>query len=214
MKTRTIGEVLREEREQHHVSLEELAQLTRIRVQYLTALESNLFVDLPSAAFVKGYIKTYAQVFGFDHQPLIALLRRDFKESAKGELIPREFIRPVLKNRQLWTPVTLVLMVLVSIFISFTLYVSVQWYQLQRPPFLEITSPQEETVVSSRVVVQGRTLEDAILKINAEPVSVRADGSFQTELFLPREGLNTITIEATDRRGKSNLSLRSVRVKN
>ena len=99
MRTKTIGETLKDERNKHRLRLEDLAKKTRIRASYLQALEENRFEDLPATTFVKGYIKTYAHVFGFDHQPLLAMLRRDYKESAKGRLIPREFIKPILANK-------------------------------------------------------------------------------------------------------------------
>ena len=213
MKTKTIGEILREERQRHRLSIEKLAQKTRIKKKYLQALENNQFDRLPAATFVKGYIKIYAQLFGFDHQPLIALLRRDFKESVKGQLVPREFIKPVLKKRQLWGPATCVVLGLALTFITLISYVGFQWYVLTQPPALTITSPVEDSLVAARVGVSGQTDADAIVTVNSQPVALQADGSFETEVYLPREGVNTISIEAQDRRGKVTLIQRLVRVK-
>ena len=151
-------------------------------------------------------------MFGVDHKPLWAMLRRDFKESARGKLIPREFIKSVHRKRRFWTPVTSVLLVLGTIFFSFALYVAVQWYNLQKPPVLEIANPQPNSEVSSQVIVSGKTVPDAVVSINSQPVALQPDGNFQTEIFLPREGINTITIESTDRRGKSSIEQRTVRV--
>lgn len=212
MKTKTIGEILKAERQFHRTSLDDLSKTTRIRKEYLIALENNQFQKLPAATFVKGYIKTYGQTFEFNYKPLLAMLRRDFKESAKGKLIPREFLKPVVKRRKLWAPVTVVLMGLGSIFFAFVTYVVVQWYNLQKPPVLEIVKPVQDEAVASQVIVEGKTAPDAVVTINAQPVALQVDGSFQTEIFLPREGLNTITIEAKDRQGKSNIMQRTVRV--
>lgn len=68
--TKSIGEILREERLKHRLSLSDLAKRTRIRLSYLEALEDSQFNQLPAAIFVKGYIRAYGQVFGFDHKPL------------------------------------------------------------------------------------------------------------------------------------------------
>jgi cytoskeleton protein RodZ len=54
MKTQSIGELLRQEREAHRLPLPELAKRTRIRLEYLEALEHNQFDRLPAATFVKG----------------------------------------------------------------------------------------------------------------------------------------------------------------
>lgn len=213
MKTRTIGEILREEREFHRFTIDDLAKRTRIRTEYLVLLEDNQFEQLPAATFVKGYIKTYGQVFGFAHKPLLAMLRRDFKESARGQLVPREFIKPVLKRKAFWTPITTAILVLAALFLTFTVYVAVGWYNLQKPPMLEVTAPLENSEVAAQVIVEGRTLPDAVITVNAQPVALQVDGSFTTETFLSREGINTITVKSTDRRGKSNTVQRTVRVK-
>ena len=107
MRQKTVGELLKEERLKHNISLGDLAKATRIRAEHLTSLEENLFEQLPAATFVKAYIRNYARVLGFDPEPLIRLLRRDFKESAKGQLVPREFMTPLLKRRASFTPITI-----------------------------------------------------------------------------------------------------------
>lgn len=212
MKTRTIGEILKAERTYHRLTLSELSQRTRIRVEYLEALEDNQFEVLPAATFVKGYIKTYSRLFGFDYQPLVALLRRDYKESAKGKLVPREFLKPVLRRRFTWTPATVAAVSLGIVFAVVFSYVGLQWYQLNRPPDLTILSPQDNALVSSQVVIEGQTEAEATVLVNAQPVPLESDGSFKTEVFIPRQGLSTITIEATDRRGKIHLIQRTVYV--
>lgn len=213
MKTRTIGEILREEREFHHLSLESLSKRTRIRQEYLEALEQNQFELLPAATFVKGYIKTYGQIFGFDYQPLLGLLRRDFKESAKGKLVPREFIKPVLSKKPWLGSITGTVIVVATVFLALFGYVGFQWFSFNRPPDIVIEAPEENAEVASQVVVTGRTKVDSIVTVNDQPVALQSDGSFETQIFLPTEGVNSITIEAKDRRGKSKLVQRTVVVK-
>lgn len=211
MRTKSIGELLRAEREKFQVNLEELSERSKIKKKYLVALENNEFNALPGATFVKGYIKTYARIFAFDHRPLLAILRRDYKESSKGTLVPQEFILPKSKQR-LHPTVSASLLTIGALFITLLVYVAVQWYNLQKPPFLELTEPQEDEVVAAKVLVTGVTEADANLRINADPVEIASDGSFQKELFFTREGLQSITVEVIDRRGKSNVIQRTVKV--
>src|SRR5258708_1867796 len=178
MKIKTVGEILRSHRQQHHLELEEFSKMTRIRLENLEALENDQFEKLPSAVFVKGYIKTYATIFGFDYQPVLALLRRDFKESAVGKLVPRDFIKPLLKKRRTWAPITMVFLALAIIFLTLVGYVGVQWYNIQKPPKLEVFSPQENEFVSSHIEVKGQTVNDAIVAVNAQPVAIQQDGTF------------------------------------
>jgi cytoskeleton protein RodZ len=212
MRTKTIGEALKEERVSHRLRLEDLSKRTRIRVEYLKALENNNFSELPSTTFVKGYIKTYAKIFGFDHKPLIAMLRRDYKESAKGRLVPRDFIKPVLKRRSSRSSITLALVVLISVFASLMGYVGFQWHNLNKPPELVITSPGEQDIVSSKVIVEGKTNPEAVLTVNNNPIALQPSGNFRTELLIPTEGISIITLEAKDRRGKVKTVQRSVNV--
>src|SRR5260221_70820 len=153
MKIKTIGEILRSQRQHHNTTIDQLSRMTRIRAEYLEALEENQFEKLPSSVFVKGYIKSYAAVFGFDYRPVLALLRRDFKESAVGRLVPREFIKPVLKKRQFWSPVTFTFLALGLVFLTLIGYVGAQWYNIQKPPMLTVNEPKDDAFVSSTIDV-------------------------------------------------------------
>ncbi|MAY80871.1 MAG: hypothetical protein CL930_08825 [Deltaproteobacteria bacterium] len=51
------GRFLRAVRELRKVTLDDLAEETRISLRYLHALESNDFASLPAATFVRGYVK-------------------------------------------------------------------------------------------------------------------------------------------------------------
>lgn len=213
MKTKTIGELLKEERTAHRVQIEDMASRTRIRAEYLEALEENQFEKLPAATFVKGYIRAYSRLLGFDAAPLIALLRRDYKESAKGQLVPREFIKPVLRRRLGVTPALVTLAGVVLVFVVMMSYVVFQWYQLNKPPQLVVSAPVAEAFVAAQVDVEGRSSPEAVVSVNSQVVPVQADGRFHTQVYLPREGLSTITVEAVDRRGKSSLIQRTVYVR-
>lgn len=213
MQTQTIGDLLRVAREKARFTLEDLAADTHIKVEYLLALEENNFDALPAATFIKAYIRNYARVFKLDEKPLFAILRRDYEESVRGQLIPREFLYPQLKKKTLWSPVHLILLAVVVVFSVFFSYAAWQWYQLSRPPALGLVSPAENALVSSKVILKGNTSPEAILTVNSAPVALQVDGSFETELYLPQEGVSTITVKASDKNGKTSVLQRSVRVK-
>jgi cytoskeletal protein RodZ len=212
MRQKTVGELLQEERLKHAVAIPELAKLTRIRAEYLEALENNQFEKLPAATFVKAYIQIYASVFDFDHQPLLRLLRRDFKESAKGKLVPQEFLTPLIKKKTFVTPIALTVATLGLVFACIMGYIGFQWYQFQLPPVITISEPKEFSVVGPQTKVAGQTEPDAIVTIDAQPVSLQPDGSFSAEASFLKEGVGTIVIEVRDSRGKSNRVERNVQV--
>lgn len=61
-----VGEALKAAREYHGISLERLAELTKVRASYLAAIEDMRLGDLPSRPFVTGYIRAYARALGMD----------------------------------------------------------------------------------------------------------------------------------------------------
>ena len=65
-------------------------------------------------------------------------------------------------------------------------------------PALEVTEPQDESVVStSEVTVKGVTTADAAVSVNGTLVNVDEDGKFSTVVSL-EEGPNTIVVVASD----------------
>ena len=212
MRQKTVGELLQEVRLAHSISLSELAKATRIRVEYLKALEANEFSQLPAATFVKAYINNYARVLDFDPEPLIRLLRRDFKESAQGQLVPTEFLTPLLRKQVFFTPITTTVLSLAVAFLTVLAYVGFQWYKFQQPPDVSIAKPEEFQTVGPQAEVRGTTAPDTTVIINEQPIALQPDGSFAAVVSFQQEGLNTITVQATDPRGKVGTTERYVQV--
>jgi cytoskeleton protein RodZ len=73
----SIGQRFREARQARSLSLEEIAQATRIRVRYLAALESGDYETLPSAAQARGFLRAYASYLGLDPKPLLEDLHQE-----------------------------------------------------------------------------------------------------------------------------------------
>lgn len=81
----SFGQKLKQERESRATSIEEIAGTTGIHIDYLAALEHDRFDALPGRAFGKFYIRAYAEVLGFDPQPLIAEYDRETKSRTPKE---------------------------------------------------------------------------------------------------------------------------------
>ena len=61
-----IGSSLREARERRGLSYAEIEHATKIRSRYLRALEEEEFTALPSDAYIRGFLRTYADYLGLD----------------------------------------------------------------------------------------------------------------------------------------------------
>lgn len=68
-----LGALLRGEREKRGLSREEVADKTRLRGHIIEALENEAWDALPQAAFVKGFIRTYAKLLSLDEQKALDL---------------------------------------------------------------------------------------------------------------------------------------------
>jgi cytoskeleton protein RodZ len=66
-----FGSYLKHERELRGVPLEEISGATKIHIRFLQALEDNQFDELPGEVFIKGYIRSYANIIGSDVEEML-----------------------------------------------------------------------------------------------------------------------------------------------
>jgi cytoskeleton protein RodZ len=83
----TLGGWLRTARETRGATLDEAANVTRIGKNYLRAIEGDEFEKLPSAAYVKGFLRLYAGYLGLSGDEAVARYERQLtgSESAGDE---------------------------------------------------------------------------------------------------------------------------------
>ena len=79
----SFGERLRREREMRGVSLDDIADATKIGTRLLRALEEEHFELLPGGIFNKGFVRAYAKYLGLNEEEAVA----DYLEAA-GETRP------------------------------------------------------------------------------------------------------------------------------
>ena len=72
-----IGDILRRVREHRGEDLGEISEYLRIRPNYLFALESSRYEDLPADAYVIGFLRTYASYLGLDGKGAVDQYRRE-----------------------------------------------------------------------------------------------------------------------------------------
>jgi cytoskeleton protein RodZ len=76
----TIGELLRQTREQYDTSIEQIGAALRIRPVFLQAIEDNQYDRLPGPVYAVGFVRTYADYLGLDG----AAIAQRFKSEAAG----------------------------------------------------------------------------------------------------------------------------------
>lgn len=148
----SIGQYLRSERERRQISIEELAQTTRIPIRILLELEADRFDELPGDVFVRGFLRSYARALGMDDSAVLARYGALYPSSEAPLPIPA--IEPPEKGRRYG--VTFAVVVLL---VLFTLALSV----VLRPRHRDI--PMELSRVDSPAA--GLTPERSLIEIEA-----------------------------------------------
>ncbi len=73
----TLGETLKAARHDRGLTLDELADTTRVRRAYLEALEEMRLDALPSRPFAVGYVRAYAQALGLEPDHMVELFKAE-----------------------------------------------------------------------------------------------------------------------------------------
>ncbi len=117
MNLQELGNLLRTERENQGLSLEDVYQRTKISLGNLRAIEEGRIDDLPHPVYAKGFVKNYAHMLGMDAEQMAKEFSRNFTQAdfigeehapeVHEDIEPPE---PAQKDRK-WTVVSVLLTV-------------------------------------------------------------------------------------------------------
>ena len=91
----SIGEFFKQVREAKGLTIDEVASKTRIRTDFVKALEDGNFAKLPDQVFARGFVRSYARSLGLDEDDAI----HRFAQSA-GAYYDKQTERERLKVKQ------------------------------------------------------------------------------------------------------------------
>lgn len=205
---KTAGDLLKEKRLLKELSLEDVSKKTKIKVEFLEAIENSDYARLPSATFAKGFLRNYATFLYLNPDTMVAMFRRDFTQNSRGEIIPRGLVEPV-GNKPRFFSVSLILTTIAIVaFVGFLGLQLISWWSL---PKIKLIQPQNNDTYGEKVTFKGVADSDATVKVNGQLVILDQNGQFTLDLVFP-SGTHSVIIEATNRRGKSTLVERTFTV--
>jgi cytoskeletal protein RodZ len=201
-----LGEVLRSAREAKGVDLGRVERDTKIRVRYLSALETGNYRDLPGAVYTKGFLRNYGLYLGLDPEYLIDVYRRVSAPGARDGRRPAPPPRPITVRRSrafVLTPGAIAAAVLTVAVVAFVYYLGRELITFARTPELRVTDPAGDVAAyheleytvrgvappNSRITVSGLTENPS--------VTADADGSFSVDVKLV-PGANVVELTASD----------------
>lgn len=151
----SIGRYLKTEREVRQISLEEIAQTTRIPLRHLASLEDDRLDKLPGDVFVRGFLKSYSKAVGLT---IGEVLRRYEHQSRSTSVPPAELSAAAItgiaspeRGRRFGLAIALVI-----ILILFTLALSIALRPRHRETPVQLSSASQ--VVGSAINAPSATL--------------------------------------------------------
>lgn len=207
---KSIGQILQQTRLEKKITLEQVANQTKIRQDILMALETDDFQRLSSVASIKGFLKSYAEFLGLPSTQMLAFFRRDFDKKEKKKVVPSGLLKPVVRREFNWTPKKTMVTVITLFFVGLAGWLIFQYLSLTRPPFLKVTEPVSQAQVNQVTIeVVGRADPDSLVTVNKEVVLLSPKGEFSHQISL-YPGENDLVIEAISKLGKKTSVERTV----
>ncbi len=206
-----VGQQLLEERIRKGLTLDEIAKATKIRKEFLLAIEKGEYHKLPSSAYVQGFVRNYIEFLGLPQRKMMALFRREFDDDKAFKVLPEGFAREDFSLRKSLFGQTALF--LTFAFLTLLFYVLFQYrYAIINPP-LEIYSPKEGFITSQQTItVSGKTDSNATVFINDQPASLDNEGKFTKDITVfPAKA--TIKIRVENRLKRQTIIERHIEVK-
>ena len=106
----SFGAELQQERLKRDVSLESIAESTKVAPRYLRALEEDTYAKLPGGVFNRGIVRSYCRFVGLDEEEWLQRFQtfaraegeQDWAEFAENVKRSRESMHRFLRNRLRW----------------------------------------------------------------------------------------------------------------
>ncbi|MCJ7805353.1 helix-turn-helix domain-containing protein [Patescibacteria group bacterium] len=203
---KTIGEAIKNARSKKRYSLAKVEDETKIKKEFVEAIENEKWEQLPEYPVLVGFVKNLSRFLGLEERSTVALLRRDYPPK-KLSINPK----PDVSSKFSWSPKLTFFVGIAVVLVAIFGYLAFQYYKFITPPRLSVNEPQQNEVVKVRdFKVFGTTDPDATVRVNNQPALVNDDGSFTVDIAI-YEGTNEIVISATSRSGKTTTIHRNIK---
>jgi len=204
---KTIGTLLKDARAKKRYSLAKVEAETKIKQNFIAAIEKESWEALPDYPVVVGFVKNIAAFLGLSEKQTVALLRRDYPPQ-NLRINPK----PDVSKEFRWSPKMTFFVGIAIVIVVVLGYLGFQYIKFISPPRLDVFEPrQDQTVKVDSVKVSGQTDPDAVVKANNQPILVEDNGAFSADINI-FEGTSEMVIKATSRSGKETVVRRMIKV--
>jgi len=211
IKNKTVGNILKESREEQNLSLEKAALATRLRPNHLAALEAGDYGKLPGGVYSEKILESYANFLNIDLEGLKKLFKKEISTSQRPG--KSTFVQKISSKHFIVTPRLVKISSVIVLILLLLVYLGFEINNIFSPPSLLVTSPLDNLTTSDpTIAVAGRAQKEVIVRINDQEIQTDADGNFNESVSL-KSGLNVIKISAAKKRSRENIVYRQVILK-
>lgn len=208
----TLGQRLRQLREESNFTLEGVAKELRVAPKYIQAIENGRYSELPGLVYARSFCRQYVNFVGLNPDSAMERFDQEYAliATTKQPLRPLPPARVSTEHHWLRRHGRLIVAgVVIFIVVS---YVGGQVYRVFAPPRLIVIQPAADlSTTEDQIRVSGQTEPNVIVAINGQSVAVSAAGQF-SELVDVSAGLNTLRITATKKHSQPRVVIRQVLV--
>jgi len=201
----SLGQELKKERELRGISLNEIADTTKINLRFFRALEEDHLEILPSKFFIKGIIRAHTEYLGLESEPYLnqyyqmEKMKEQAEEEEKIETSKPDVPKKVKRILFVFL-VVIILAILTSIyFLMLKKEPPITKIQETLPPVLqqEIVVPPPQNVEPEMTPAPTPTQLDLLITFNEETwIQIFADGKLALDgLKYPGEVFETTAQE-------------------
>ncbi|KPV95721.1 Cytoskeleton protein RodZ [Pseudoalteromonas sp. P1-9] len=166
----SLGEQLATAREQHAVSIDEMAHKLKLTAKQISAIECDDYSQLGPVTFVKGHIRSYCREFNLNEAQLMSQFRHQREETEKRmQSFSRRTEREAKDNRLMLFSYAIIALILGS-----SLFI---WWQNREPAPTEAETSKTvvETPSQENSTVPVVTERKATNQINLAEISQLSD---------------------------------------
>lgn len=191
-----------------NITVEELSISLGVSPCTIKAIESGDFSISMSKKHLNNILKKYSIFFELDFRKL----KKYFFEKEDSLYYKNIFIKNVNQNFSFFG--FFKVFSIVSVFLFLFFYIGIEIKNRYSKPDLFIASPTDNFNTDNKeIVISGKTISNAIVKINGEFVLIDSNGAFTKDILL-NEGLNVIRISASKDKGEEMVVTKRVILEN
>ncbi len=192
------------------VSLEELAEKTRINRAYLVALEECKFAELKfSPVYQKNFIKKYVQTLGEDPRSYLSQFAdEELVEKHAPLMISRTYRSNSFQLSDI--PNTIRIGVLGLVVVGLLSYLGLHVHNILKSPYLAVLNPTDGYISEeNNIVITGSSEPETKIMVNEVLIKNDEQGNFSESITLT-PGINTLVVKAENKHGRATKETRHV----